>query len=238
MWEIIKSLFSCNSVENISSVFMNALLVGLFLCVFFFTYVSSVEGDIVVNQIKFLADNFSQSVKLMPQEIQDAIKTEINNTQLPDFTAVNTQIDASNSKIIKNSLILVGSILAGAMILIYILSTKYLCGFSFWNMLGKNLIILTFIALTEFTFLNLIPRNYMSVDPNYVKYYTVNQLYPNTSNAVLPEMDINLANIPIGEYYATQKNIQSEFASKSEINNVNSLKNIAGEYGDSYLLNN
>ena len=211
MWEFVKSVFSCNSVENISSVIMTALLVGLFLTVFFFTYVSNVEGGIVVTQIKFLADNFSESVKLLPAPVQTAIKTEINNIALPNFTETNNQIDAANNKLIKKTLIFVVSILLIVMVVIYILSMNKLCHFSFWEMLGKNLIILAFVALTEFTFLNLIPKNFISVDPNYVKYYALNQLYPNSSseegtNGELPNIFGEIKRILTGEYAQTINN--------------------------------
>ena len=189
MW----NLFSCNTVENMSGILMMAILAGTFLTIFFFTYVSSVEKQIAENQIIYLANNFSDSIKLLPTEFQNTIKTEIQNTKLPDFTSAINSIEQTNNAIIKKTCLLVGIILVLIMIAVYILSRKNLCNFSFWNMLGKNLIILIFIGLTEFVFLNVVPKNYISLDPNFVKFYAINKLYPD--NVVKPELNNISGNI-------------------------------------------
>jgi hypothetical protein len=165
-------------VKEISGVVMNAVFVGTFLTIFFFTYASVVEGQIVKQQITFLANDLSQNIKLLPDNAISAIKTEIQNLKTPNFKSTDDEIDTTNNKIIKQTLIVVGSVFAVVLIIIYILSTKKLFNFSFMNLVVKNLIILVFIGLTEFVFLNLVARNFISVDPNYVKYYALNKLYP------------------------------------------------------------
>ena len=176
MW----NLFSCNTVENMSGILMMAILAGTFLTIFFFTYVSSVEKQIAENQIIYLANNFSDSIKLLPTEFQNTIKTEIQNTKLPDFTSAINSIEQTNNAIIKKTCLLVGIILVLIMIAVYILSRK-------------NLIILIFIGLTEFVFLNVVPKNYISLDPNFVKFYAINKLYPD--NVVKPELNNISGNI-------------------------------------------
>ena len=202
-------------VKEISSVFMNAVFVGTFLTVFFFTYASVVEGQIVKQQITFLADDLSQNIKLLPDNAKNAIKTEIQNLKTPDFKSTDDKIDATNNKLIKQTLIVVGSVLAVVLIIIYILSTKKLFNFSFMNLVVKNLIILVFIGLTEFIFLNLVARNFISVDPNYVKYYALNKLFPEGQSAPPP-----LAIDKLAQLYPKRAidNVVSETSQQNVIN--------------------
>ena len=177
-------------VKDITSVLMNATFVGAFLTIFFFTYASKVESQIVTKQIKFLADDFAANINLLPSDTKEAIRTKLQNIQLPNFEATDNQIDSVNGKIIKQTLLVVGITLAVVLLTVYILSTQRFFNFSFWEILCKNLIILLFIGLTEFTFLNLVAKNFISIDPNYVKYYALEQLYPTA--AQIPPLNIDL----------------------------------------------
>ena len=153
--------------KEISSIAMNVLFVATFLCVFFFTYASKVEEDVIKNQVQFLVDDLSDDMQLLPSNILTSLKTKIATAKRPDMTDADNKVDASNKAIEKKTYTLAAVCLAVGLISIFVAS--YYWKFSFLELLGKNLVIVTFIGLTEFTFLMCFGRNFILADPNLVK---------------------------------------------------------------------
>lgn len=153
--------------KEISSIAMNVLFVATFLCVFFFTYASKVEEDVIKNQVQFLVDDLSDDMQLLPSNILTSLKTKMATAKRPDMTDADNKVEANNKAIEKRTFILAAVCLAVGLISIFIAS--YYWNFSFLELLGKNLIIVTFIGLTEFTFLMCFGRNFILADPNLVK---------------------------------------------------------------------
>ena len=171
---------SCIENENIS-ILSNSLIQGsivfAFLTFFFFTYVANVEKeefkkqvDMVVDVIfKRYADKFkpilshklSKSVVygILDSTQEDFIKSSIEQT---------VELTNKNNEIISTSIKTVGFFILGSVILIsllyaygYCIPVKYIT--------KEAIFILIFIFLVEFIFINLIAKNYISANPNYVK---------------------------------------------------------------------
>lgn len=206
MWEIIKKLWSCDTVEYISGISMMAIMVGIFLTVFFFTYVASIESAIVKHEVKFLADNFAENVKLLPPDAQESLRAAVLNIKLPDFTDTNDKIDSINGKIKFDTLLIMGLVGVAIFAIVFVVSMKRFCDFSFMDMFGKSALILLFVGLTEFAFLNLVPVHYYAVDPNHVKYYMLNAVFPNAQ----PEN--------VSKKVTFSENIQTILSGEDELN--------------------
>jgi len=73
-----------------------------------------------------------------------------------------------NTQIVNTAYTYLISIFIGTLVLGYIIS--YYSKNSFYEIMVLNIIILVFIALTEFTFLVLIPKSYISADTNYIRF--------------------------------------------------------------------
>ena len=58
-------------------------------------------------------------------------------------------------------------------------------------MIGINLIMLFIVALTQFSFLTLIPSNYITADPNYVIYKLLRSF---REKLIIPEAPTNALN--------------------------------------------
>ena len=166
--------------EEIASIIMSVLFVGTFLGIFFFTYASKVENDVVVDQVNYIVSDLANDLQVLPPEIIANLKTQMNNIQQPDLSSADADVEASNKKIMNNAIMMISIFLVSGLILIYIMSRIY--GFSILHILKKNLIIITFIGLTEFSFLKFFASNYISADPNAVKLLILNKLSGVTGN--------------------------------------------------------
>jgi len=170
------------AIEDICGILINVTLMGVFLTVFFFTYVKNVEKQLVENQIKYLINDLFNDLKIaLPpgsnymQNISKNAPTMTSSKKTPEDIAV----DNSNKKIFESTISLLVKIVA--------LVTIAIVGLFWWKsgtsesfnplcLLLKGLVILCFIAVTEFVFLNLVAKNYKSLDPNYVKYMILDEL--------------------------------------------------------------
>ncbi len=160
--------------KEICSIIMNVLFVASFLCIFFFTYASKIEGDVIQEQVGNLVKDLSEDIQYLPSELINGLSDEVAIMKKPNLDDDDAKVEANNSAIMKKTFTLIGTIVAIGMICIYLASRYW--NFSFLEIFIKNIIILVFIGLTEFTFLMCFGRNYMLGDPNVVKLAVLNKL--------------------------------------------------------------
>ena len=165
----------------LSSSFVQSAIVFIFLTIFFFSYVSTIEKEEYKTQLEFIVDDifddYNDNLKtIFPKEKKhkDVVKTLIygfidhTENELADSTKnIEKEIDERNKKIIHNSIFLV---LAYTTLVIFILCLLYCVGnhFSFIDHFKEGIFILFFIFLVEFAFLNIIAKHYVSGNSNYV----------------------------------------------------------------------
>lgn len=174
-----------------TSIFSNTLIqitiIFAFLTFFFFSYVSKVENEEFKHQIEFVVDSI---YKRHSQEInddinskkvdKDYIKTEIyglidleedkiNKTSKTE----NEDIDNNNKKILDNSkfyIIITAAISFIMLSLLFIISYyMYGCYLPINSFIKEGVILLVFIFIIEFLFLNIIVKNYITANPNLIK---------------------------------------------------------------------
>ena len=169
-------------VENESiSILSNSLIQGsivfAFLTFFFFTYVVNVEKEEFKKQVDMVvdvifqryADKFRLSLnhKLSKSAVygiidsteEDFIKSSLDET---------SELTKKNKEIISTSIKSVGIFILTTIVIIALLSFYGYC-IPFKDITKEAIFILFFIFLVEFTFINLIAKNYISANPNYVK---------------------------------------------------------------------
>jgi ABC-type transport system involved in cytochrome bd biosynthesis fused ATPase/permease subunit len=155
---------------------LGVILIATFISVFFFTYVSKVEGEVVKSQMTNIVDNLSDgSQLLLTPDQQNQIGTLIQtNLTVPDMSAEDAEVKANNDALKKKSIKIFGVIiLSGLAILLYLWHTHKL---NMGEIFKYSIIILLLVALTEYLFVSQISRNYQIVDPNYVRYLIANNL--------------------------------------------------------------
>ena len=160
---------------RLANILLHVVLVSAFLAIFFFTYASKVEGEIVSKQSVEIVTDIVKDVKIfLPDPVLDDVNNRMQKIELPDMSEedekVRTSNDALRTRVIKFIVIalLVTSIVVWLLTYIYGRDSKE--SFTFTGIIIHNLIVLCFVGLTEYVFLDYFARNYISVDSNYVKY--------------------------------------------------------------------
>jgi len=150
----------------IINIIMNSGLIASFIAVFFFTYATTIEQDIVKSQTVIVINDLMQTINPL---LSDNVKKQIyNNIKTSDMSDVDTNASNINNEIINNAyshLIIIFSI---AFLFVMVLSIAY--NHNLYEILGLNLILLVLVALTEFTFLHFIPHKFITADTNWVRW--------------------------------------------------------------------
>jgi hypothetical protein len=161
-----------NFLENIEykkilvNVSVSVGMMSIFLTIFYFYYVLSVEHEMIHDNINIMVKELLQSVKpfLTPHIIKN-IESSLKN---PDMKEQDDNVKKSNDKIeaeaIKNmSIICVLSIIIG-----YGLSTYF--NIDFYKIIISNILIVIILGITEYSFLHILPSKIITGDPNFIKY--------------------------------------------------------------------
>ena len=160
---------------------IQSCIVFVFLTIFFYTYVASIEREEFGNQLDQIVDDLFNQYRddITPLFPKDEAKKEIIKTAIYGFidhkeydiekttTSQNNQIDQTNQQILKNSIYLVLGYISLCIILLLCL---YYFGFdiNIKSNIKEGIFILIFIFLVEFIFLNLIAKHYISGNANFV----------------------------------------------------------------------
>ena len=155
------------SKKDIGNIILHVILIATLITIFFFTYATTVEEEIVKDQVDFIIEDLTEGTKLFPTEMTGLLKASVDGIELPDMKSVDEEVEKKNKKLMNHVLILVGSILISGLSLVYFMAQKY--DFSFLSLLKHNAIVLVFVGLTEFFFLRYLAKNFRSGDPNHVK---------------------------------------------------------------------
>ena len=173
------------NINFIVNVVIQVLCIFIFLSIFFFTYASKVEGEIVQNQVTFLVNDIvGIHLDSLPNAIKQILLAKINNIQVdtPENAQISQQIDASNSQIKMKTIKTLGTITTIVVVFVIVcvvLKNKGKAYFQKLNLpkiLKEAGIIITAVALTEFSFLTYLGSKYTSIDPNGIKAHLVGNI--------------------------------------------------------------
>jgi len=162
------------SVDEIIAIIMTVIFVASFLSIFFFTYVSKIEEQVVKNQVSFIVNDLLKPLKMISKESLNYASLLANNIPTPNLSAEDDEVEKHNHEVYMNTMKLIAISFIVGMIILFYISKKY--KLNFWQIVKKNTIIILFVALTEYLFLNCFAKNYMSADPNIVKRTIITKL--------------------------------------------------------------
>ncbi|ATZ81029.1 hypothetical protein BMW23_0984 [Bodo saltans virus] len=151
---------------------MTVIFVATFLAIFYFTYACDVEKDVVEEQMNFLVDDFTSQAYLINNKTKLDIVNKLNNVNI-DLSAVDNEVDVENDAVKKKAMIAIGLFNIIGLYTIYYYCNQY--NIDFMHLVKDNLIIIFFVAMTEFVFLNLFVRKFISIDPNLIKLNILNK---------------------------------------------------------------
>ena len=197
--------------KYVANIAMHVILISTLLTIFFFTYATRVEEQIVKDQVNYIISDFTENVDMLPIEYVTVLKSSTAFIKPPDMTKIDKLVTDANSKLMNNVLILIIVFVIFGLWLIYSMSKKY--NFDFYDLMKHNMIVLIFVGLTEFVFLTYIGKSYRSGDSNSVKksLLTIIKEYGNSEISGLTSAD---------------KNKLEEEVKKSSINSMSMLQNV------------
>jgi hypothetical protein len=160
--------------ENIINVLVLVAFAISFITIFFFTYVKEIEKQIVINNVNYLINNLIPHTNLLNQDIKKKIIDEIDKIQLPDLANEDKEVKARNKTLINKSILIITIICIIVFFISYFMCTKYNIDLS--NVIIRNILLVIGIGMTEFVFLHLAIKRYISADPNVVKHELINKI--------------------------------------------------------------
>ncbi len=171
------------------NILIHVALMATFLTIFFFTVASKLEAGIVKNQVNFVIDDIiGNTFQFIPTE--EERKVLINNliNKLPDPEDLKSADEAveKNNENSYNTAIHFLSILLGSVVAILLVM-----GIVFkWNLQDAKFLFISgivglfFVAITEFIFLILIARNFISADPNLIRSQAIKTIVCNSNSKI------------------------------------------------------
>ena len=147
------------------------------LVYFFFTYAKNIEKEIVINNIDYLIkDIIGQYKVFLSNNNKTIIRNSINKIKIKDIKNHDEEVKKSNKILLDKTVLIISITLVSALILAYVIFkyNKYhdspsLINLSFFDIIGKNIIILLTVMIIEFLFLKIVIYNHISLEPNVIK---------------------------------------------------------------------
>ena len=165
---------------ELSNIILSVVLISSFIIIFFFTYASFVEKNIVKNRCKTIVEDLTGTVKhIIPPEYLKYIQDNISNIKPPDLIEEDKDVNENNNLLMKKSIKILLVILCIGFSTVFILHRIY--KFPLKQLLITNLITLLFVALTEFSFLTFFAQNYITIDSNFIKYKIIDVIVKSSS---------------------------------------------------------
>lgn len=161
-----------NFSELSITVITNVLLISIFIGIFFFTYATYIEQEVVKSQMDFLSKNITSFVLFLGPDLRDKYKNYLKDVKITGFDDIDKQVEELNKETVNKAIIanVIFFVCAVAIVFfIYHRSLKNREPIHLGQILTQNLIILLFVGLTEFSFLTFFGSKFISLNPNVVK---------------------------------------------------------------------
>lgn len=173
-----------NHTVNIGfTIIFQVVFIFAFLTIFFFYYVVNIEKNEFQSQLNIIVDNiltqdtiksiipYGISNKLSPEQeaviISGIIDTVIDKS-IMDNTKQGAEVIEANNIIRKKAFVTLAIAVGSIILLTIVLLLLRFCIPIIYE-IKEALWVVFFVGLTEFAFLMVIARNYISADPNHVR---------------------------------------------------------------------
>ena len=158
-------------LEFLFNIIINIVMITIFICIFFFTYAKNVEKRIIVSQTVDLANSITNTITTFP-DLRNQLRPFVDSWAVTE--SKNEKVEQSNKMIVENTIMIIGFWSFWILLIVFILA--YIYKINLTGILLVNLIILIVVGMTELFFLECIATNYISFDPNFVRYTLIDTL--------------------------------------------------------------
>lgn len=163
---------------EIANIILSVVLISTFIGVFFFTYASMIEKNIVETRCKTIVEDLTNSFSTVATpNVLKSINEKLEQFAPPNLSEEDKKVAENNKALIKKSAIVISLLLIVGLSIVFILYKIY--KFPVKELIINNLIMLVFVALTEFTFLTFFAQNFITVDSNFIKNKIISVLIAN-----------------------------------------------------------
>ena len=167
-----------NLVNHSFSIIFQVTIIFIFLTLFFFYYVTKIEQEEFETQIEIVINELYKEIKndipIPPQTTKeelfilvDGLLDLIEKKSSKNSETYNKIININNNTKKKAFKTLTYTLLFVIILSFILYSMKFYLNFP--SYIKTSLIVVFFVAIVEFTFLQLIAKKYISVSPNNVK---------------------------------------------------------------------
>lgn len=162
--------------EKIANVLLSVVLMSAFLGIFFFTYAAHIEKNIVKNQSEQIVIDLTADLNavLTPKQLSGLRDLVSSYIVTPNLSKEDMEINENNKLLTKKASLAIITFVVIGLTAVFLLSRME--NFSLKDIIIRNMIILFFVAMTEFCFLTYLAQNYITIDSNFVKYKIINTL--------------------------------------------------------------
>ena len=163
---------------EIANIILSVVLISTFIGVFFFTYASMIEKNIVETRCKTIVEDLTNSFSTVATpNVLKSINEKLEQLAPPNLSEEDKKVAENNKALIKKSAIVILLLLIVGLSIVFILYKIY--KFPVKGLIINNLIMLVFVALTEFIFLTFFAQNFITVDSNFIKNKIISVLIAN-----------------------------------------------------------
>jgi hypothetical protein len=168
MYKLSQFIDSHMIITILTSIGLVMLLIGIF----FFTYATRVEEEIIkINTNIIVDDLLDVVVPLLNKNTKMKIATSLI---YPNMEEEDKHVTEKNRKITEEAINILG-IIAGVTIVLSLIISFFTKN-NYLHIIGLNIIILIFVGLTEYAFLNILPKKFIAADTNHVRYLILSNL--------------------------------------------------------------
>ena len=185
--------FWSHTKEFIPSVLVMMAFYTTFVTIFFFTYGKLVEKAVVEENARLLVDGLVRNISFFGSEISpDGMKKlqgALIDMKLPDTSSADRKVEKDNAKLVKSTfkVVLIGAAIALALAVLFwwLIVRRSWKSFGL-NIVGKSVLLLLVVAITETAYFTLITKNYHSIDPSKAKKAMVDAMAAEIKKKVPP----------------------------------------------------
>ena len=159
-------------LHMISTIITSVGMIMLFLGIFFFGYATIIEQEIVKINTDIVTTDLLNVIEPILDETTKS--NLLLNLEYPDMSKEDEEVLKFNNELVMTASTYLVIIFIVSVIIGFILA--YISGNNMWEILGLNTIILICVGLTEYSFLHLIPKKFISADTNFIKYTFLNKM--------------------------------------------------------------
>ncbi len=155
------------SPENIANIILHIVIAASFIIIFFFTYGSYLEGQVVREQMNFIVDDLAGDLKNFLPDVSNALKANISASNTTGPTEQDEIVAAKNKKLKMWAFIILA---IGVVVCLAVVSGMAIYfKFPLKHIAISNTISIIAVGLTYLLFSKYYIAQYMTADPNFVK---------------------------------------------------------------------